>query len=330
MNPPFLPSPSAAYEFAPCASGCDSWAPHHFRLDGELCRLCSSCVLLSNPDAYCSACLFLLSPSAYAADSHEGHVNFSPGDTTACSRCGVFVAHLSCVADPYSFVCPPCAATNDNRPFSYDLEGRGKHTLDGRSARVLLTAALLAHDSALRDAAAAREKAERSVQEAAAARKQARAMLDVAFCAAEAEACRDADEQQVTPSAPAVEQVTPSGPDVVLLQKKTPQSNGTKEKIPKSNEANRDRDKLLKFQHMQQPALAFATAAAAAAAGSSVSLPMPLSRLDTSQVKQEAMPLPVPVPSLRLGQNHVKQESGGSAGRAAKGDCGELFGTLQW
>uniref|UniRef100_A0ACD5VSC8 Uncharacterized protein n=1 Tax=Avena sativa TaxID=4498 RepID=A0ACD5VSC8_AVESA len=318
MNPPFLPPPSAAYESVPCASGCDSWAPHHFRLHGELCRLCSSCVLLSNPDAYCSACLFLLSPRSYTAASQEAHVNFSPGDTTACSSCGVFVAHLSCIADPYSFVCPPCAASFDNRTFSYDLAGIGQRTLDGRSARVLLTAALLAHDSALRDAAAAREKAERSVQEAAAARTQARAMLDAAFRAAEAEACRDADEQ-----------VTPSGSAVVLLKKKTPQSNGTKKKTPKSNEANRDGDKLLKFNHMQQPALAFATAAAAAAAGS-VSLPLPSARLDKSQVKQEAMTLPVPVPSSRLGQNHVKQESGGSADRAAKGDYRELFGTLQW
>ncbi|KAM0842030.1 hypothetical protein ACQ4PT_058626 [Festuca glaucescens] len=118
MTPPFLPPLSAAYEFVRCASGCDSWAPHHVRLDGDLCRLCSSCVLLSNPDAYCSACLFLLSPSAYAAASQEAHIDFSPGDTALCSSCGTFVAHVSCIADPYSFVCPPCAAAFDKRAFS--------------------------------------------------------------------------------------------------------------------------------------------------------------------------------------------------------------------
>ncbi|KAM0867036.1 hypothetical protein ACQ4PT_042254 [Festuca glaucescens] len=297
MTPPVLPAPSAAYELVRCASGCDSWAPHHVRLDGDLCRLCSSCVLLSNPDAYCCACLFLLSPSAYAAASHEAHVDFSPGDTALCSSCGTFVAHVSCVADPLSFVCPPCAAAIDNRAFSYDLDGR---TLDGRSARILLTAALLAHDTALRHATEAREKAERSVQEAAAARAQARAMLDAAFRAAEAEACRDAEEQ-VTPSAPAVEQVTPSAPQVESIKRKTPQSNGPKKKTPKTNEVS---NKLLKFNDMQQqPALALATVAAAAVAGSRSS-PMPSSRLDRSQVKQEAMPSPVP--SSRLIQNHVE------------------------
>jgi hypothetical protein len=303
MMPPILPPPSAAYELVRCASGCDSWAPHHVRLDGDLCRLCSSCVLLSNPDAYCCACLFLLSPSVYAAASH---VDFSPGDTALCSSCGTFVAHVACVADPLSFVCPPCAAAIDNRAFSYDLDGR---TLDARSARILLTAALLAHDTALRHAAEAREKAERSVQEAAAARAQARAMLDEAFRAAEAEACRDAEEQ-VTPSAPAVEQVAPSAPQVESIKRKTPQSNGPKKKTPKSNEVS---NKLLKFNDMQQQAtLAFATTAAAAAAGPRSS-PMPSSRLDRSQVKQEAMPLPVP--SSRLIQNHA--EIGGESAR----DC---------
>jgi hypothetical protein len=276
MTPPFLP---AAYEFVRCASGCNSWAPHHFRLAGDLCRLCSSCVLLTSPEAYCSECLFLLSPSAYAGATHEAHLDFSPGTTARCTICGIFVAHLSCIADPYSFVCQSCAAGRDERPFSYDLAGS---TLDGRSARILLTAALLAHDSALREAAAAREKAERSVQESAAARRQACAMLDAACRAAkvESEPCRYAEEQVTTLSAPA--------PAVEQLNGKPPQSNGSKKKTQKIKEANRDMDKLLKFDGMQQPALAFATAAAAAAAGSRS----------------------LPVPS-RLGQNHVKQEAGG-------------------
>jgi hypothetical protein len=280
MTPPFLP---AAYEFVRCASGCNSWAPHHFRLAGDLCRLCSSCVLLTSPEAYCSECLFLLSPSAYAGATHEAHLDISPGTTARCSICGIFVAHLSCIADPYSFVCQSCAAGRENRPFSYDLAGK---TLDGRSARILLTAALLAHDSALREAAAAREKAERSVQEAAAARRQACAMLDAACRAAdvEAEARRYAEEPVTTPSAPA------PAPAVDQLNEKTPQSNGSKKKTPKIKETNRDMDKLLKFDDMQKPALAFATAAAAAAAAGSRSLL---------------------VPSSRLGQNHVKQEAGG-------------------
>ncbi|CAM0880766.1 unnamed protein product [Alopecurus aequalis] len=315
MTPPFHPPP---YEFVRCASGCDSWAPHHALIDGEFCRLCSSCVLLSRPDAYCSACLFPLSPSAYAAASHEAHVDFSPGPTAACSSCGVFVAHTSCVVDPLSFVCPRCAAAFENRSFSYDLYGIGPGALDGPSARVLLTAARLAHDSALRATADAREKAESSIEEAADARRQARDMLDAAFRAAEVEACRDSEEQ-VTPSAPA--------PAVEQLKKETPQSNGPKKKTPKSNEANREQQ--------QQPALAYATAAAAAAATGSVSLPMPSSRLGQNHVKQEAGgdaaagSGSLPIPSSRLGQHHVKQEAGGSADRTAKGGYRELFGTLQ-
>ncbi|XBI17209.1 uncharacterized protein [Aegilops tauschii subsp. strangulata] len=308
MTPPFLAASGPDdYAFVRCASGCDSWAPHHVRLDGDSYRLCSSCVLLSNPEAYCSACLLLLFPGAYAASSREAHVDFSPGSTAACSNCGVFVAHLSCIADPYSFICPPCAAAVDNVPFSYDLAGAGRRALEGRSARVLLTAALLSHESALHDAAAAREKAERSVQEAAAARRLARDMLDAAFRAAEAEVYRDAKEQ-----------ATPSAPAVVQLKKKTPNTNGHKRKTPKSNDANRERDRLLKFNDMQQPSLAFAAAAAAAA--SSMPSPMPSSRLNQSQVKQEAMPLPMP--SSRL-------DRGGSADRAAKDDYRALFGTLQ-
>ncbi|KQK03562.1 uncharacterized protein LOC100826743 [Brachypodium distachyon] len=293
-----------------CASGCDSWAPHHVRLNGESCRLCSSCVLLCNPDAYCCACLLLLAPGAYAAAfPREPRVDFSPPDPiAACSRCGVFVAHLSCVADPYSFVCPPCSAAVDRRPFSYehDPAGRGQCTLlDGRYARVLLAAALLAHDSALRAAAAAREKAERSVQEAAVARKQARAMLDAAFRGAEAED-RHVKEQQATPSAAALELLTVT-PSVELLRKTTPKSGEPRKKAPKSNEANRSRDTLLKFNSMQQPALAFAATAAAAAASS------------------------MPMPSSRSDQNQVNQEAGGSADIiAATGDYRELFGTLPW
>ncbi|KAM0853377.1 hypothetical protein ACQ4PT_051132 [Festuca glaucescens] len=149
---------------------------------------------------------------------------------------------------------------------------------------------------------------ERSFQEAAAARRQARAMLDAAFRAAEAE-----------PAGGAIRACSRAGHAIRTRSRVDQEEDATeqraKKKTPKSNEVNRHRDKLLKFNDMQQPALAFA------AAGSR-SLPMPSSRLDQSQVKEESMPLPVP--SSRLGQNHVKQEIGGSADRAAKGDYREL------
>uniref|UniRef100_A0A0A9GTF1 Uncharacterized protein n=1 Tax=Arundo donax TaxID=35708 RepID=A0A0A9GTF1_ARUDO len=91
-------------------------------------------------------------------------------------------------------------------------------------------------------------------------------MLDAAFRALEAEA-RDASMKAA---------VAPPPPP-------------PKKKTPKSNEANRDRDKLLKLNAMQQPALAFAAAAAAAAAASSMPLPTPSSsREDKKPVKQEA------------------------------------------
>jgi hypothetical protein len=97
----------------------------------------------------------------------------------------------------------------------------------------------------------------------------------------EVDACRYAEEQVTTPSVPApvlaVEQ----------LNEKMPQSNGSRKKAPKINEANRDMDKLLKFDDMQKPVLAFATAAATAAAGSKSLLPAPLSRLGLNHVKQE-------------------------------------------
>lgn len=287
MTPPFRPSPSAAAS-APrgcggdrCASARDAWPLHHVRHDGVFCRLCSSCVLLYHPGAFCSACLLLL-PHDTAAASPEPHLDpilSPPGPTAACSSCGLFVAHVSCVLDSASFVCPPCAAAAASRPFTYSPAGGGRRALDERAARVLLVAARLAHESVGRAAAAAREEAERRVREAAAARKRSRDMLDAAFRALEAEA-RDAKK----PAAP----------------------QQPKKKTPKSSEANRDRDKMLKFNAMQQPALAFAAAAAAAASS------MPLSG-----------------PSPREDKKPVKQEAQGSADRTAKDDRKALFGTLQ-
>ncbi|TVU17970.1 hypothetical protein EJB05_34032, partial [Eragrostis curvula] len=271
-----------------CASGRDAWPLHHVRHEGVFCRLCSSCVLLYHPAAFCSACLLLISPDAAAAAGGDPAVA-PPGPTAVCSDCGLSVAHLSCLTgDPASFVCPPCAAAGEGRPFSFTppapIGAGGRRAFDERSARVLLVAAHLANDSVGRAAAAAREEAERRVAEAAAARKRCREMLDSAFRALEAEARE------------------PRKPPVAALPPPPP----SKKKTPKSNEANRDRDKLLKLNAMQQPALAFAAAAAAAAAASS-------------------MPLATPA-SSREEKKPVKQEAQGSAPREERAP---LFGTLQ-
>lgn len=101
------------------------------------------------------------------------------------------------------------------------------------------------------------------------ARKRSREMLDAAFRALEAEA-REAKKPAAAPP--------------------------PKKKIPKSSEANRD--KLLKFNAMQQPALAFAAAAAAAA--SSMPLSIPSSREDKKPVKQEVQGEPT-LNSIKMG-----------------------------
>ncbi|XP_040380475.1 uncharacterized protein LOC121054532 [Oryza brachyantha] len=271
MTPPFRPSPSDGSTTRGCggdrcASGRDAWPLHHVRHDGVFCRLCSSCVLLYHPAAFCSTCLFLLPPANATGAAQEPRLDpilSPPGPTAACSSCGLFVAHHSCVPDPASFVCPSCAAAAGGKPFSYTPAGGGWRALDERAARILLAAARLAHESVASAADAAREEAERFAREAAAARKRSRELLDAAFRAVESEA-REV-EMPVTAAPP------------------------PKKKIPKSSEANRDsRDKLLKLNAMQQPALAFAAAAAAAAAASSMPLSIPSSRDDKKPRKQEA------------------------------------------
>jgi len=99
-------------------------------------------------------------------------------------------------------------------------------------------------------------------------------MLDAAFRALEAEA-RDA---KMKPAAAA----QPPPPS-----KKKPAANLPPPPPPppkKKPEANRDKDKLLKLNAMQQPALAFAAAAAAAAAATSVPLP-------TTSFREEKKPV---------------------------------------
>ncbi|KAF8762699.1 hypothetical protein HU200_009228 [Digitaria exilis] len=302
MTPPFRPSPSAPGGCGGdrCASGRDAWPLHHFLHEGVFCRLCSSCILLYRPAAFCSACLHLLSTSGAAASAPPGDPAVAPpGPTAPCSACGLSVAHLSCVqGDPASFVCPPCAAAAENMPFSFTPPPPpgvgGRRTLDERDARVLLVAARLAHDAVSRAAAAARVEAERRVAEAAMARKRSREMLDTAFRALEAEA-REAKMRPAPPPPP-----LPQHP---------------KKKTPKSTEVNRDKDRLLKLNAMQQPALAFAAAAAAAAADTSKPLP----------ITPPSMPLPMPPPPP---SREVKQEEQGSAPPVPREVRHPLFGTL--
>uniref|UniRef100_A0ACD5W709 Uncharacterized protein n=1 Tax=Avena sativa TaxID=4498 RepID=A0ACD5W709_AVESA len=309
MTPPFRPSPSSAPS-APrgcggdrCASGRDAWPLHHVRHDGVFCRLCSSCVLQYHPAAFCSACLFLL-PTADAAQEPLLDPAFSPpGPTSPCSSCGVSVAHLSCVPDPVSFVCPPCAAAAENRTFSYTPAAIGGRVLDERAARVLLVAARLAHESVGRAAAAAREDAERCVKEAAIARKRSREMLDAAFRALEEEARAAKKKEEDDRVAKNKKEE-----EAKIKKEKPASANPPKKKTPKSSEANRDRDKMLKFNAMQQPALAFAAAAAAAASSTPLSTPSPTPREDKKPMKPEAQV---------------------SAEKVADDDAKVLFGTLQ-
>ncbi|OEL38324.1 hypothetical protein BAE44_0000653 [Dichanthelium oligosanthes] len=324
MTPPFRPSPPAPSAKGGCggdrcASGRDAWPLHHFLHEGVFCLLCSSCVLLYRPAAFCSACLHLLSSSDAAASAPAGDPAVAPpGPTAPCSACGIAVAHLSCVpGDPASFVCPPCAAAAEGMAFSFTPAPPGppgaRRALDERDARVLLVAARLAHDAVGRAAAAAREEAARCVAEAAAARKRSREMLDAAFRALEVEA-REAKMRPPPAAQPA------------------------KKKAPKSAEANRDKDRLLKLNAMQQPAaLAYAAAAAAAAAASSMPLPTPAPPREDKKppVKQEAQGEPSYIESLQMGSQFVTlfndgcEILAGSAPPPPREDRPALFGTLQ-
>ncbi|KAE8798353.1 putative abhydrolase domain-containing protein [Hordeum vulgare] len=310
MTPPFRPSPSSTAP-APrgcggerCASGREAWPLHHVRHNDVFCRLCSSCVLLYHPASFCSACLLLLRPTDADADAAPQDPLFDPalappGPTAECSSCGLFVAHVACVPDPVSFVCPPCAAEAEGRPFSYAPAAR--RAMDELAARILLVAARLAHDSIGRAAAAARVDAERCVQEAAVARKRSREMLDAAFRALEEEAraAKNRDEE-------AAREAKNKKDKAAAAAAQPP-----RKKTPKSSEANRDRDKMLKFNAMQQPALAFAAAAAAAASSMPLSTPLP-----TQPPKEDKKPA-------------IKQEGQGSTDTVADDDEKPLFGTLQ-
>uniref|UniRef100_A0A0E0KY77 Uncharacterized protein n=1 Tax=Oryza punctata TaxID=4537 RepID=A0A0E0KY77_ORYPU len=274
-----------------CGSGRDAWPLHNVRHQGVFCRLCSSCVLLYHPAAFCSACLLLLPPAAAsAASAARDLVAAPPGPVAACSSCGLFVAHHSCVPDSVSFVCPTCADAAVGKVYSYTPAGggaAGRRTMDERAARVLLVAARVAHESISRAAAAAREEADRSAREAAVARNHARELLDAACRVAEAEALEAKKKAEAPAAAP------PPPPP--------------KKKAPKSSEASRDRDKPLKLTATQQPALAFAAAAAAAAS---------------------SMPLSMPSP-MEVDEKPVIEEMQGSGDGSLIYDSGSLFGTLQ-
>ncbi|KAF6993630.1 hypothetical protein CFC21_010495 [Triticum aestivum] len=310
MTPPFRPSPSSTAP-APrgcggerCASGRDAWPLHHVRHNDVFCRLCSSCVLLYHPASFCSACLLLLHTDAAAAaaaaaqDPHFDPAVAPPGPTAECSNCGLFVAHVACIPDPVSFVCPPCAAEAEGRPFTYAPAAR--RVMDERAARILLVAARLAHESIGRAAAAAREEAERRVQEAAVARKRSREMLDAAFRALEEEA-----------RAAKIKEEEEAAREAKNKKEKPAAAQPPKKKTPKSSESSRDRDKMLKFNAMQQPALAFAAAAAAAASSMPLSTP-----LSTPTPREDKKPMKL-------------EEQQGSTDTVADEDVKGLFGTLQ-
>uniref|UniRef100_A0A0D9WCG4 Uncharacterized protein n=1 Tax=Leersia perrieri TaxID=77586 RepID=A0A0D9WCG4_9ORYZ len=183
-----------------CAFGRDAWPLHNVRHQGIFCRLCSSCVLLYHPSSFCSSCLLLLPqiPQSSAAAAGVDQVVAAPGPVSACSSCGLFVAHHSCVSDPLSFLCPTCAAAAHGTVFSYLPPGGGgggarRVTLDERGARVLLVAARLSHESISRAAAAAREEAERRVRDAVVARRQAKEMKKKAPKSGGGEAGKDRD-----------------------------------------------------------------------------------------------------------------------------------------
>ncbi|RLN22738.1 uncharacterized protein C2845_PM07G07440 [Panicum miliaceum] len=154
-----------------CASNLDTWPLHHAYRRGERCRLCSSCILLSDRSVYC-CCFFLLitSPSFHYDDGDP--LMAPPGPTVTCQDCRSAVAHLACLYELFPagygvFVCPACSAAEEGRPFTYAPPCR--QPLDARAARVLLLGARMALALLQREAA----EAERLAREAGEARRRA-------------------------------------------------------------------------------------------------------------------------------------------------------------
>ncbi|WOK96062.1 hypothetical protein Cni_G04769 [Canna indica] len=156
------------------------WPLHHIRHRGSLRRLCTSCVLKSNPGSFCTTCLAVLGPGPLTTVAH-------------CSKCPS-VCHLTCLPSPdiaSRFLCPCCSNPDG---FSYypstagapteDSEGscvEKRKTIGAKSAKALLAAARIAAGSVIRAAASSKLEAERKVKEAMVARKRAREMLERAL-----------------------------------------------------------------------------------------------------------------------------------------------------
>jgi hypothetical protein len=162
-----------------CASDLDTWPLHHAYRRGERCRLCSSCILLSDRSFYCCYCFLLVSSPSHYDDGDN--LMAPPAPTATCRVCRSAVAHLACLypADGGGFVCPACTAAEEGRPFTY-APPRGV-PLDTRGARVLLLAARRALAVLKHEAAAARATAERMAREAEVARRRACRAVEVAL-----------------------------------------------------------------------------------------------------------------------------------------------------
>lgn len=164
-----------------CASDQDTWPLHHVLRSGVHCRLCCSCILLSHRSLYCCRCFLLVTSPSCNYDNGDT-LMAPPAPTVTCQVCHDAVAHLPCLYPPPTdgvFVCPPCTAAQNGRPFTYAPPCR--QPLDERNARVLVLGARIALALLQRHATAAREAAERLAMEARDARARAHDALIVAF-----------------------------------------------------------------------------------------------------------------------------------------------------
>ncbi|CAO2207947.1 unnamed protein product [Urochloa humidicola] len=190
--PPMNSSPTPPWLFGEphgcdgdgCASDLDTWPLHNVYRRGEpSCRLCSSCILLSDRSLYCCSCFFIVaSPSSPHHDDGDPLLA-PPAPTVTCCVCRSAVAHLACLY-PFddgggAFVCPACRAAEEGRLFTY-APPRGE-PLDTRASRVILLGSRMALALLQREAAAARAAAERMAREADEARMRAYRALSVAF-----------------------------------------------------------------------------------------------------------------------------------------------------
>ncbi|RLM93132.1 uncharacterized protein C2845_PM08G10780 [Panicum miliaceum] len=199
-----------------CASNLDTWPLHHAYRRGERCRLCCSCILLSDRSVYCCCCFLLITSPSFHYDDDDP-LMAPPGPTVTCQVCCSAVAHLACLYELYPagygvFVCPACSAAEEGRSFTYAPPCR--QPLDARAARVLLLGARMALALLQREAAAARAEAERLAREAGEARRRAYRALREALGVDTQEAAWyfNADQPPVVPTQ-APENNRPAAPE---------------------------------------------------------------------------------------------------------------------